>query len=161
MNKLRLTVGTLAVFTVILACSAIGQAQTKRVYVKTSGSDTAAPGTCVFTNPCRTFQKAFNVAKAVGTQPEIDVLDSGDYSNAQSDDAAIRGGAALGNCAGANCTLTLDSSVTIDGNGFLGTLSGGEFFTSVQDAVRIAIPAGNFSAVINFRNLAINGGHQG
>ena len=146
MNKFKLTVSALAVFAVVLVCSSISAAQTKRVWVKSTGVD-LGNATCSFANPCRTFQKAHN--NSVGGQAECDVLDTADYSNGRSDDPAIS----------ASSTLAITHAITFDGSGNLATLTGGDFLASPQNGVSVVLA--NFSEVVTFRSVSIAGGHQG
>ncbi|MEK6406208.1 MAG: right-handed parallel beta-helix repeat-containing protein [Acidobacteriota bacterium] len=86
MNKIRLTLTTLAVFAVCLLCSSMAQAQACRTWVSGVGDDF---NPCSRTAPCKTFGGAISKTAEGG---EIDVLDPGGYG-----------------------TVTITKSLTIDG----------------------------------------------
>lgn len=146
MNKLKLTLSALAVFALVLVCSSVSLAQTKRVWVKSNGVDLGNL-TCGFASPCRTFQKAVN--NSVGGQPEVDAIDTADYSNARSDDPAIS----------ASTTLSITHAVTIDGTGSLATLSGGDLLAAPTNGISIVLASQ--LEVVTLRALVISGGHLG
>ena len=147
-------VSTLGVVVLLLAGS-VAQAQVKRAWVKAGSTGADDPAgidlgntTCSFTSPCRTFQKAHNVATG---QSEVDAITSGDYSNARSDDPAISGGTQ---------TLTITHSITISGNGNLVSLSGGDVTPSTPfNGVVVTLPSS--SDVAELDGITINGFHQG
>jgi hypothetical protein len=80
---------TAFLLTLILMVLASMPARAQRVFVSSTGLDT---NPCTRTEPCRTFQKAFNTVPANG---EIDVLDPADYGQ-----------------------LTITHGISIQGHGF-------------------------------------------
>ena len=76
MTKIRFAVVSMAGITLLLLAGSVAQAQVKRAWVKSTGVDTGN-ATCSFTSPCRTFQRAHDIA--VG-QSEVDAIDSADLA---------------------------------------------------------------------------------
>src|SRR6476661_6878047 len=73
MKRIRLTLATMSVFVIVLACSSFAQAQATRTWVSGVGDD-ANP--CSRTAPCKTFAGAISKTATGG---EISVLDPGGY----------------------------------------------------------------------------------
>jgi hypothetical protein len=73
MNKLRLTINTLALMSAMAILSGIAQAQPTRTWVSSSGNDA---NTCSRTSPCATFNGAINKTAKNG---EVNCLDAGSY----------------------------------------------------------------------------------
>jgi hypothetical protein len=99
-----------------------------RSYVSNVGSD---GNTCTLIRPCATFQGALAKTAAGG---EIDVLNSGEYGS-----------------------VSIDHSITIDGQGSLATLT---YVSGEAPCAVVCISAGATDHVA-LRNLSISGGTQG
>jgi hypothetical protein len=112
MNKLRLTLNTLAVVILTLTVTSLAQAQATRTWVSGVGDDV---NPCSRTAPCKTFAGAISKTAANG---EISVLDPGGFG-----------------------AITITKSITIDGAGTLASiLASGTSGVIVNDALA-AVPA--------------------
>lgn len=140
MKNIRFAISFLATVTVVMVATSFAQAQNNRSWVASNGDDNAA---CTLTAPCRTFQGAFN---KTNTQGEIDVIDSADYSNANSNVGAISG----------TNTLAITRSVTIDGGG-IGFMSS----NTTTNADAVAVTTADPHDVVTLRRISINGNHYG
>src|SRR6476661_3964160 len=97
MKRIRLTLATMSVFVIVLACSSFAQAQATRTWVSGVGDD-ANP--CSRTAPCKTFAGAISKTATGG---EISVLDPGGFG-----------------------AVTITKAITINGDGTLaGILASG------------------------------------
>jgi hypothetical protein len=129
MNKLRLTINALAIVIFTLTVSSLAQAQATRTWVSGVGDDV---NPCSRTAPCKTFAGAISKTADGG---EIDALDPGGFG-----------------------TVTITKSITIEGQGTLGSiLAAGTNGVNVNDS---ASGAPN-SKVVRLRNLSINGAGTG
>jgi hypothetical protein len=124
MNKTRFTFNILAGLIMAIACSSLAHAQATRTWVSGVGDDV---NPCSRTAPCKTFAGAISKTAAGG---EIDTLDPGGFG-----------------------AITITKSLTIDGQGTLGSI-----LSSLTNGVVINIL--NTDKVI-LRNLSINGAGNG
>jgi hypothetical protein len=124
MNKPRFAFNLLAGLIVALACSSLAHAQATRTWVSGVGDD-ANP--CSRTAPCKTFAGAISKTAPAG---EIDALDPGGFG-----------------------TLTITKSITIEGQGTLGSV-----LSALTNGFNINIA--NTDKVV-LRNLSINGAGNG
>ena len=131
MSRIRFTLSTLALFTLLLTCSSFAHAQATRTWVSAFGDD-ANP--CSRTAPCKTFAGSISKTAEGG---EIDVIDPGSYG-----------------------TVTITKAITIDGTygaGFGAILALGTNGINVNIVSGNHIA----DAVVTLRHLSINGANQG
>jgi hypothetical protein len=130
MNKLlRSTIKVLAIATFMFAFVSMTQAQATRTWVSGVGDDV---NPCSRTAPCKTFAGAISKTAANG---EIDCLDPGGFG-----------------------TVTITKSITLDGQGTLGSiLAAGTNGVNVNDS---ASGSPN-TIVVALRNLSIQGAGTG
>lgn len=129
MDKIRFALKTFVFVGFILACATAAQAQATRTWVSGVGDDV---NPCSRTAPCKTFAGAISKTADGG---EIDCLDPGGFG-----------------------TVTITKSITIDGQGTLGSiLSAGTTGVNANDSASGA----PMTKVIRLRNLSINGAGTG
>jgi hypothetical protein len=129
MNKIRFTLKAFAFVVFALACASAAQAQATRTWVSGVGDDV---NPCSRTAPCKTFAGAISKTADGG---EIDCLDPGGFG-----------------------TITITKSITIDGQGTMGSiLAAGTTGVNANDSLSGA----PMTKIMRIRNLSINGATTG
>jgi hypothetical protein len=86
MNKMKLTLTTLAAFLLIMTCAAATQATVLRAFVSGTGADANTATNCAQSAPCKTFNAAIAVVTPGG---ELIALDTAGYGPIASINKAI------------------------------------------------------------------------